>query len=502
MRKGWCREFTVRAVVPRRACAPLVLSLLVALFGASPVPLDAAPPGAASPAEGVEAWLAGDAAGAAAELQSRTDREGALNRGVALLYAGDVAAAERELFALRAREPRFTPALRWLARAQAKAGDPAFEATLSALLADSGADSRDFLWAGQFQLEGGQADRAAGNLRAAVLREPDLYLGWLWLGDAEAARGRDPQAREAWLRARELHAGGDVLSRLGEASLRAGRQPEGRALLEEALGTPEGRVREEEMRRLVPDLPVSPPRVSVAPPLEPGERLRYDAQYLFFRFATLEMENQGFTEIRGRRAARLVFTVRSNPGFPFLTIDSRFESLIADDGSVLAHRSVSLDSTQARRAAAYEMDPETGEGVVRQVVEGLFGFDRLPVPPLDQDGLSILLLARGLARRPSRLSVLTAVDSTWKGTQLRTVGNERIRWAGREVEAVQVEALGHYKGPAGLSGLVRTWISADARAIPYRAAVKLALGSIVLELLPDGGGGESRDSRGTGSVLK
>ena len=44
---------------------------------------------------------------------------------------------------------------------------------------------------GSRQLEGGQADRAAGNLRAAVAREPDLYLGWLWLGDAEAARGRD-----------------------------------------------------------------------------------------------------------------------------------------------------------------------------------------------------------------------------------------------------------------------------------------------------------------------
>ena len=178
--------------------------------------------------------------------------KGSLNRGVALLYAGDVAAAERELLALRAREPRFTPALRWLARAQAKAGDPGLEATLSALLADSGADSRDFLWAGQFQLEGGQADRAAGNLRAAVLREPDLYLGWLWLGDAEAARGRDHEAREAWLRARELHAGGDVLWRLGEGSLRAGRQQEGRAFLEEALGTPEGRLREEEIRAARP----------------------------------------------------------------------------------------------------------------------------------------------------------------------------------------------------------------------------------------------------------
>jgi hypothetical protein len=491
MCNGQRRSFTVRAAVPRRACAPLGVSFLVALLVTSPAPLGAVQSRASSlPTDGVEAWLAGDAAGAAAELQSRTDREGVLNRGVALLYAGDVAAAERELVGLRAREPRFTPALRWLARAQAKAGDPALEATLQALMADSGADSRDFLWAGQLQLEGGQADRAAGNLRGAVTREPDLYLGWLWLGDAEAARGRDEEARVAWLRARELHGGGDVLRRLGEDSLRAGRQPEGRALLEEALGTPEGRWREEEIRRLVPDLPASPAPVAVAPPLEPGERLRYGARYLFFHFATLEMENLGYTEVRGKRAARLAFTVRSNPGFPFLTIDSRFESLIADDGSVLAHRSLSLDSTQARRAAAYEMDREAGECVVRQVVDGLFGFDRLPVPPLDQDGLSILLLARALAQRPSRLSVLTAVDSTWKGTQLHTVGNERIRWGGREVETVQVEALGHYKGPAGLSGLVRTWISTDARAVPYRAAVKLALGSIVLELRPasDGGG--------------
>ena len=123
------------------------------------------------------------------------------------------------------------------------------------------------------------------------------------------------------------------------------------------------------------------------------------------------------------------------------------------------------------------MDRESGECVVRQVVEGLFGFDRLPVPPLDQDGLSILQLARGLARRPSRLSVLTAVDSTWKGTRLRTVGNERIRWAGREVEAVQVEALGHYKGPAGLSGLVRTLDLArrPSHSLPGRGQARAGL---------------------------
>jgi hypothetical protein len=462
------------------------LTLLVVLLAAGPTSL----PGAGAPASGaaadarpgVAAWLEGDAAQAAAELASRTDREGVLNRAVALLYAGDAAAAERELAALRAREPRWTPALRWLARARAAAEAPGLEETLQALLADREANSRDFLWTGRLHLDDGKADRARASFREAVAHEEDLYLGWLWLGDAEDALGRSAPARDAWLRARDLHAGGDVLFRLGESSLRAGREDEGRRWLEEALVTPEGRLREEEIRRLRPGLPASPAPLAIAAALPPGEVLRYSARYLFFRFATVQIENEGFTERYGRRVARVVFSIRSKPGFPLLTIDSRFESFIADDGSVLAHRSTSIDSTQARRAAAYEMDPATGQCVVRQVVEGLFGFDRLPLPPLDQDGVSVLQLARTLARSPARVSVLTAVDSTWKGTEMRTVEAQRIRWRGRNVETTVVEAVGHYEGPAGLSGLVRTWISRDARAIPYKASIKVALGWVVLDL--------------------
>jgi hypothetical protein len=296
-----------------RTLAALLVAGATALGAAAPATstVDAEAGAAAT------AWLDGDAGRAARELEGRLDRASALNRGVALVYAGDAATAERELAALRAREPKWTPALRWLARAQAASGSPQRETTLKALLAAADADSRDFLWTGRLQHDAGRPDAAAASFRAAVTQE-------------------------------------------------AGR-----------------------------------------------------------------------------------------------------------------------DSTQARRAAVYEMDRATGECVVRQVVEGLYGYDRFPLSPLDQDGVSILLLARGMAEAPSSLSVLTAVDSTWKGTQLRSVGNERIRWAGREVEAVEVEALGHYKGPAGLSGRVRTWISRDGRATLYRASVKLALGSVVLELQPD-----------------
>ena len=470
-----------------------VLFATVLAGGSLPSPSPCAAPDGPSAAvdPAVTAWLEGDAARAARELLPRADREGRLNRGVALLYAGELAAAEQELAVLRAHEPRWTPALRWLARARGATASAKLEETLQELIAERGADSRDFLWAGRLLLDRREPGRAATCLREAVDREKDLYLGWLWLGDAEEAQGRGQRAREAWLQARNLHAGGDILLRLGENSLRAGRDDEGRRFLAEALATREGRLREEQIRRLLPDLPAPPKAPTIAPPLRAGERLRYNARYLFFTFATLEVVNQGWTEFRGRRASRLVFAMRSKPGFPFLSINSRFESLIAEDGSVLAHRSTSRDSTQTPRTAAYEMDPASSQCVVRQVVEGLFGFDRFPLPPLDQDGVSVLQLARGLARSPARVSVLTAVDSTWKGTALRTVGVERIRWSGTEVESVQVEAVGHYRGPAGLAGIVRAWISRDVRAVPYRATIKVALGSVVLDL--EGGPGAAAD---------
>jgi hypothetical protein len=58
----------------------------------------------------------------------------------------------------------------------------------------------------------------------------------------------------------------------------------------------------------------------------------------------------------------VVFSVRSNPGFPLLTTDRRFESFIADGVSVIAHRStggvptwISRDGRAVPHEAAIEV---------------------------------------------------------------------------------------------------------------------------------------------------
>ena len=432
-------------------------------------------------APAAQAWLAGDAAEAARRLEGAVDRVSVLNRGVALVYAGDAGSAESELQRPVDREPAWTPALRWLARARAAASSPTLEETLQSLLADREADSRDFLWIGRLRLDGGEADRARASLREAVAREEDLYLGWLWLGDAEDALGRLVPARDAWLHARSLHAGGDVLIRLGESSLRAGREDEGRRWLEEALATPEGRLARG-------DPPASPRLIALpavrdlAPPPRPGERLRYSARYLFFRFATVEIENQGFTELHGHRAARVVFSVRSNPGFPLLTIDSRFESFIAEDGSVLAHRSTSRDSTEARRAAAYDMDPATGRAWSDRSWRVSSASTASRCRRSTRTAFRCCSSRGG--SRDRRLASPCSPRSTAPGRGPSCDGPRPRRWAGCERETMQVEAVGQLQGAGGALGPHEHLVSADARALPYKAAIKVALGSVVLDLDP------------------
>lgn len=363
-------------------------------------------------ASAARCWADGDAESALAALEaSRPGRERTLNRAVVWLYMGQAAQAEAELAELHRSEPRWTPALRWLARAEHQLGLPDALDHAAALLAMPGADVHDQLWAGRLFREHGDLQRA----RAAE-------------GPATALRGGEPIP----------------------TALQASHH------------------------RLVP------------PGLYPGETLRYRVKYLFLNLASITLETGGQIRHGGTPAHRVVFTAKSNDGIPFFNIDSRFESVVGQDGAVLAHRHVASDSDTGDDTAGYDMDREADRCTVRTVRDGLFGYDVLPLPANAQDGVSVMLVARALARVRGSAVVPTAVDSNWWPTQLRTLGTERISWRGIEVQTVRMQSVAHYRGPGGLSGVIDIWVSDDERALPYKVKMKVAVGSVVLELLPEG----------------
>ena len=375
-------------------------------------------------------------------------REQRLNQAVVSLYAQRGEQAEALLLALRKSDPRWLPAARWWARARAELARPDALEAARALMSMSGLQAKDALFVGNLYAQRGEHGPARDCLARALELDPYLYLGWLSLGDEERALAHPAAARKAWQRSRELHESPGVLQRLGLAL-------------------------------------VGEPRARLVPPLRPGELLRYRARYLFLTLGSVELRNEGPRSYKGRTVQLLRFEARSNPALFFFHMSSRFESWIAADGTVLRHRNVSDDSATVQHAVVYEMDPDQDACLVRDVRGGLFSYERLPLPALAQDGVSVTQLTRAVARRGEALTVPTAVDGAWKATRLRTLGPEKIRWGGRQLEAQRVESVGLYEGPAGLSGTTIGWFSQDERALPYRLRMKIGLGSIVLELLPE-----------------
>jgi len=396
----------------------------------------AAAGGASAPqAVAVRHWVDGNLESALRLIEpSAASRERDLNRAVVLLYSGRGAEAEGLLLSLLERDPGWTPAVRWLARAQHELGRSEAMATTAALLRSRNAEAQDALWAGRSFLAESQFGLARDSFAEAVRHVPGLSLGWLGLQRAEAALDRPDAAEQAGAQARGFR---------------------------DADGVP-------------------PPLV-----LFPGEQLRYRVKYLFFRLAELRITTSDLPERPG--ITRVVLAARSNPSLPFFHVDSTFESLIDADGRVVSHANLASDSDNGRRAARYEMDASARRCTVRWVRDGLFGYDVLPLPQHPHDGVTVMLLLRALARVGGAVTVPTAVDGTWWPTALRTLERDTLRWRGQLVDVVHMQSIGDYRGPGGLSGVVDVWVSADARAIPFRATMKVAVGSIDLELLPEEG---------------
>jgi tetratricopeptide (TPR) repeat protein len=405
-------------------------------------------PGPTDAASASQSWLDGDAASSLAALaRLPASRERDFNQAVVLLYSGSAEAAERALATLRTRDAQWLPAVRWLARAQQKLARPEATDTAVALLKLPGATSGDQFWAGRFFAERKDLERARDAFSRAVASESDLYLAWSGLAEVEMALGHGEAARAARSRAEAL-------------------------------------------------CPANPaPAPTPAEPLPSGP-LRYRARYLFLPLADVTLADGGLLVVQDRPARRLTLDARSVGAGRLFHIDSRFEAFVGRDGTLIGHRNLSNDSTGPRNQAVVDIDPATGEFRARRVRDGLLSYDVIPLPPQARphDGLSLIEAARAVARTGGTQFVLRLADATWKGTLVRSVRAERISWQGRQVDTVCVEIGIGSRGAAGVQGRLQLWISADQRAIPYRARFAISVGSVSLELeRPDASGASARD---------
>jgi hypothetical protein len=396
----------------------------------------------ADAAEAVRAWLVGDAEMALGALKRQApSRERDFNQGVVELYQGDGETAERLFNALRSRHSGWLPAARWLARAQERLGRVQAIDSASVLLKMPGALGRDYLWAARLFAERNDPQRARDCLRRAVAVEPDLYDAWTALGDVEQALGRADEARAARERAGGLYPAG------------------------------------------------LPTEMKPPPPLSPGRPLRYQGKYLVIPLGSVTLTDTELLDAPGGPARRVTLEAKSRLANMFMHINSRFESIIGADGALIAHHNTSDDSATGSRQSTVETVSDSGAMMVRETADGLFSYDivRSVASARTHDGLSMIGAARAVARSKGSVSLLRIVNSSWKGTRIRTLKAERIGWRGLKVDTILVEIAVTSPSAAGVVGTLQLWISADESTIPYRVKMGTGFGSVTLELMREEG---------------
>jgi hypothetical protein len=197
----------------------------------------------------------------------------------------------------------------------------------------------------------------------------------------------------------------------------------------------------------------------------------------------------GLPDAQGRPARRLTLEAKSRLANMFMHMNSRFESIMNGEGALISHHNTSEDSATGSRQSTAETDLAAGALMVRETADGLFSYDivRLPGSARPHDGLSMIGAARAASRSRGSLSLLRIVNSSWKGTTIRTVNTERIGWRGLKVDTVRVEIAVTSPSAAGVVGVLQLWISADENAIPYRVKMGTGFGSVTLELMREEG---------------
>ncbi len=231
----------------------------------------------------------------------------------------------------------------------------------------------------------------------------------------------------------------------------------------------------------------SPSAVYSSAPFRAGEVLRYSVKWSFVRLGTIELR-QGAPAQGGGPIRPVRLTALSASGLPFIDVRLREESqLDAADPR--------LRDCLVRR----EHDPREVKHYTYDILNELFALELRPEgkPATRQqrreaqrphDAAGLLMMLRGYAGSGATLTVPTLMDFTIQRSRVsfpRAVEMLEVpAFDDEEVPAHRVEVRSSWtdESAGGMGGNFDLWCTTDAAAIPLRAEIEIALGSIVIEL--------------------
>lgn len=231
-----------------------------------------------------------------------------------------------------------------------------------------------------------------------------------------------------------------------------------------------------------------PGSAAVSPPEPAGQReiLSYEARWGFIHLGDLTITQQ-ICDSAGRRLAIVSMQGASAPSLPFIRCEFANRSILVPDYPT-NRRFVYESGGASGVRATYTTDYEAGVLTVAILEAGrLRNIERVPHDGPVYDAGGMILLIRRLAPPAGAFEVPTIVDSAVRRTRLEFTGERRVIDCGAypaPVTARRCRGVADWelKTGAGLTGAFDIWLSDDAEAVPVRASIRIAIGSIVLDL--------------------
>ncbi len=216
------------------------------------------------------------------------------------------------------------------------------------------------------------------------------------------------------------------------------------------------------------------------------ESLRYEVRWGFIHLGDLSI-TQEISDSAGRGLAIVSMSGASAPHLPFIHCEFRNRSDLIRDYPTnrrFVYESGGPDGVRAVYTTDYRADEltvavtEAGRAsrVERVAHHG---------PLYDAGGM--ILLIRRLAPPIGTFEVPTIVDSAVRRTRLEFTGERRVIDSDAyayPVAARRCRGMADWelKTGAGMTGAFEIWLSDDADAVPLRASIRIAIGSITLDL--------------------
>mgnify|MGYP000563181814 CR=1 FL=1 len=224
-------------------------------------------------------------------------------------------------------------------------------------------------------------------------------------------------------------------------------------------------------------------RYSSAPFAE-REVLRYSVSWSFFHLGSIEVRQ---SRMEGDTRSRVQLRVRTASGIPFIDVDMRDISLLSPDDPRSTDFIVRIDH-DPKEYRHYTHDPVSGTfTMLLKEGEGNPVRKKRTEPRRCFDALGVLMYMRGLAGSGENLVIPVLMDYELADTRIiahREREEVDVDAFDDEVPAYRISVRAGWKEECvgGMDGDYELWCLADGSAIPLRAKIDLALGSISIEL--------------------